>query len=180
MTHLLPRLMLGLVLLTAPAAQAQERARFAEPPADRGETTVKAWRAAHIEAGPYGYVASDADGAHYLFAPLWQDLLAGDAIRVWVRTEFFNPQLHDALTYRSSNTLREFDCKERRVRDLAADAYPLLNLQGEAHSEDAQAPGWRYLRLGEIERDELRAACALRETRRAEQAKNWSDAMSVD
>jgi hypothetical protein len=169
-------LMLGLILLAAVQAHAQERARFADPPADRGETTVRAWLAAHVEAGPYGYVASDADGAHYLFAPRWQDLLTGDAIRVWVRTEFFNPQLHDALTYRSSNTLREFDCEERRVRDLAADAYPLLNLQGEAHSEDAQAPKWRYLRLGEVGRDELRAACALRETRRTEQARSRSGA----
>lgn len=174
MRRLAQGLALGLCLLAAVAAQAQERARFAEPPADRAESTVRAWLASHIDAGPYDYVASDGDGARYLFAPRWQDLLTGDTIRVWVRTEFFNPQLHDALTYRSINTLKDFDCKERRVRDLAADAYPLLNLQGEVHSEDAQAPRWRYLRLGEVERDELRAACVLRETGRVEQAKAMS------
>ncbi len=175
MRRIVQSLALGLGLLCAAGAQAQERARFAEPPVDRAESTVRAWLASHIDDGPYAYVASDGDGARYMFAQRWQDLLAGDTIRVWVRTEFFNPQLHDDLTYRSSNTLRDFDCKERRVRDLAADAYPLLNLQGEAHSEDAQSPKWRYLRLGDIERDELRAACTLRQRLHAEQVKARSE-----
>ncbi len=150
-------------VLAAGAAQAQQRARFADPPADRGPTAVAAWIGANVEVGPYAFVAADAAAARYVFAPEWQDYAAGPTVRAWIRAEFFTPQVIDTLTYRSSNTLREFDCAERRYRDLAADAYPLLNLQGEPHSENAQAPKWRYLRLGEPERAQLTAACALRD-----------------
>lgn len=164
-------LVIALALAAAAPALGQERARFASPPADRSETAVLAWTARNIEKGAYDYVGADNDGARYLFVPEFQDLLAGDSVRAWVRTEFFNPQVGDELTYRSANILKEFDCAERRLRDLAGDAFPLLNLQGEPHSEDAQAPKWRYLRLGDIEREELKAACAARLTMRVEQAR---------
>jgi hypothetical protein len=163
-------------LCAALPAAAQERARFANPPSELTPDGVETWVRAHIDLGPYKALGSTGGGVEFILASPYQDLIGGDSIRAWIRTEYFNPQVVGDTTYRSVNELREFDCKERRFRTLATDSYPLLNLQGTVDSHDEQAPAWEYLRPGVITRAELRAACALRTERIAAEIKRVREA----
>lgn len=165
-----------LAFSVAGAAAAQQRARFADPPSALTEDGIAAWVGAHIELGPYKLVASTDESSEFIVVSPYQELIGSDSIRAWIRVEYFNPQVVGDTTYRSENVLREFDCKERRYRTLASDAYPLLNLQGTVDSHDEQAPTWEYLRPVDIERAELRAACAIRAEQIAAQIKRLREA----
>jgi len=156
------------VLCGAGSAQAQGRraapsapaVKEAPPPADQTAAGIKAWRAAQVVEGDYFHAFDWEDHARYV-RPANGAKPDDPQLRLWVREEYFKSHLDDDGEHRSSLSLVALDCPLGRLRTLAFDAFPKLNLGGEPRLSDAQDPEWDYPRPESVEEQLIYYGCVL-------------------
>jgi hypothetical protein len=116
------------------------------PPAAADDAGVIAWLQGYIAPNGYAF-GGYSDSAVALYSTQEIERTPQDHIRVWTRTELFEPT-SDGV--RSMRVLQEFDCDQGRSRVLASELYPGANLLGDKQEEQAETPTWTFNSPGSL------------------------------
>jgi hypothetical protein len=128
------------------------------PPVDDSEAAWSRWIEANLVTDDWMEISRNTDGVRFTTASGFSRM-DNDHIRVWVRQEYFRPDISGGRYIRSAMELDEIDCGDTRMRILAVDTFPYNNLAGEKQSDDAQEPTWMYPRPSTIGAIEVKFVC---------------------
>lgn len=142
------------------AARRPQAAAESPEPAELTRPGIAAWRAAQVKTEDYFHAFDWEDHALYV-RPANGAKPTDPQLRLWVREEYFKAHLDDDGEHRSSLSLIALDCPLGRLRTLAVDAFPKLNLSGEPRVSDAQDPEWDYPRPESVEEQLVFYGCVL-------------------
>jgi hypothetical protein len=161
----------------APAAWAAKSLMPLPPRSDTAADEVK-WAAQNLDISDWLQLSIGEKSIRYM-APSGMEREAGRDLRVWVRGEFYDPQPFGAVPVRSALTLTEYDCDQRRFRELAEDDYPYNNLQGSKRSQNVQDAQWEYPRPATVGAIEMSSICQLIDEVDAEAAAKSAKAQAM-
>ncbi len=137
--------------------------RNAKAPASKTAEALKAWAKANIDWGKDGPIGGGPSGVIALRAGGLAVTPEG-YLRGWIRTETTAPvNARPGLSIRSGQSLSEFDCSGRRMRDLVNDLHRDSNLQGPGVVDETNGRAWRAVKPKTQDDMALRAICGLRQ-----------------
>jgi hypothetical protein len=126
------------------------------PPAAIDDAEVVAWLQGYIAPAGYAFAGYNERGVA-LYSTEEIERTAQDHIRVWTRSEMFEPT--DGV--RSMRMLEEYDCEQGRSRLLATELYPGANLLGEKEENLAEDAAWTFNSPGSLRSLVANQLCAL-------------------
>lgn len=102
---------------------------------------VNAWASEHIDQKGWALAGFDGEGVYFADLSTLEKLPTG-AMRMWFKTERFQPSMAVGLPIRSDRSLWELNCAEKKIRTTSIEAHPLNNLQGVSIREENAAAAW--------------------------------------
>lgn len=126
--------------------------RAAPPePANTEDDEVAAWIAAYVDLGDDIYVAH-TDNWVTFYAPRQAEWVNATTVRLWIRDEYFAPQVQGDALMRSTHEMMEIDCAQKRWRSLAMEIYPGSNNLGPGLRRKAEAePRWAFIEPSSVD-----------------------------
>jgi hypothetical protein len=80
-------------------------------------------------------------------------------VRIWSRTEYYDPFMENGQDVYSYIALDEYDCTARSLRILQTTTYTENNLKGEGSSPSPEPTEWTYVAPGMMADFEMKYAC---------------------
>jgi hypothetical protein len=84
---------------------------------------------------------------------------ATNTVRAWLMLDLKTPQKMGKKSFSSVKTLREFDCKDDRARNLSVIFYSGKMGDGESLSVDEKPSDWVYVAPGTLDAQNLNFMC---------------------
>lgn len=102
-------------------------------------------------------IDSDKDGSGYIDPSTIKKSL--NLVKVWEMIDYKTLQKNNGFTYKSLVSLREYDCKDDRVRGLSITYFSDSMGNGKPVNQDNQTTEWVYLPPGSLGITKLKGLC---------------------